>query len=105
MHGLMTPFDQKDEEVEVTRNQRQLMPFTDEQPAVCRKGEVAEAIAGHGYRTFDIVSKPASVRPTVSPHRGPRRGGPPGPPHRNRNGRLPAVLVIGAPRRPFANLL
>ena len=51
MDGFMTPFDQKDEQIEITWNERLLEPLTDQRPATRRQDEIAEAITRHNLTT------------------------------------------------------
>jgi hypothetical protein len=48
MHRLVPALDEKDQEVEIARDQRLLAPRAHEHPAARREHEIAEAKAGHG---------------------------------------------------------
>ena len=47
MHGLVTTLDEKDQEVEIAGDERQLTSVTDEQAPAGRENETFEPIAGH----------------------------------------------------------
>jgi hypothetical protein len=47
MDGFMAPFDKKDEQIEIARDERLLEPVTDQRPATRRQDEIAEAITRH----------------------------------------------------------
>ena len=79
MHRLVPAFDEKDEQIEIARNERPLVPAVDEHPAPRRKDEIAEAIARHSlrYRSSAIVSDEMDVASHCGHHRGVMSGGTP----------------------------
>ena len=50
MHRLMASFDEKDEQIEVARDERLLLAGAHEDPTPGREDEITETIAGHGLR-------------------------------------------------------
>ena len=56
MHGLVATLDEKDQEVEVARDERQLASVADEQSSARGEDELVEPVAGHSRRAHSIVA-------------------------------------------------